>query len=36
MRIWSREHLSRLTEFDEGKKDSLREYQKYAGVLGKA
>jgi predicted Zn-dependent protease len=36
MRIWSRGHLLRLTELDEGKKDSLREYQKYAGVLGKA
>jgi hypothetical protein len=36
MRIWSRGHLSRLTELDEGKKDSLRKYQKYAGLLGKA
>jgi tetratricopeptide (TPR) repeat protein len=36
MRIWSRGHLLRLTELDEGKKDSLREYQKYAGVLGRA
>jgi len=32
---WSQAQLSRLSEMDEGKQITLREYQKYDGVLGK-
>jgi hypothetical protein len=35
VRTWSQAHLTRLTEMDEGRQDTLREYQKYDGVLGK-
>jgi hypothetical protein len=31
---WSQTHLSHLTEVDEDKQDTLREYRKYGGVLG--